>query len=221
MDASRPKPTKKEIAKALDVFVEWFPDVAAELQQATNREAIISHICDNTVPVLAAAKTRTQVEYAQAAVALPQVTPCVMACAVVTVDVVMFILGLWGLHVSNQERLTRAILREQGEDTLRGFARAIHNFSTAQGAKAKAEALFSLFGQIYDAGGFQIIYSIMVLKDELSWWEWVKTGIIAVAQITAWFASDCNAFVAEVALTIMSAAEQLIEDAIKAVKACS
>ena len=49
---------------------------------------------------------------------------------------------------------------------------------------------------------------------------WVNTGVIAVAQIIAWFATDGVAFIAEAALSIMSA-EQLIEDAIKAGKACS
>ena len=54
----------------------------------------------------------------------------------------------------------------------------------------------------------------------MTWWEWVNTGVIAVAQIIAWFATDGVAFIAEAALSIMSA-EQLIEDTIKAGKACS
>ena len=53
----------------------------------------------------------------------------------------------------------------------------------------------------------------------MTWWEWVKTGMIAVAQIMVWFATDGVAFVAEAALSIMSA-ESLIEDAIKADKVC-
>ena len=54
----------------------------------------------------------------------------------------------------------------------------------------------------------------------MTWWDWTKTGLIAVAQITAWFATDGVAFIAEAAMTIMNA-EQLIEDAVKAVKACN
>ena len=48
----------------------------------------------------------------------------------------------------------------------------------------------------------------------------MSTGIVALAQIAAWVASDGIAFIAEVALTIMSAT-QLIEDSIKASRACS
>ena len=71
------------------------------------------------------------------------------------VDVVFVVIGLVGLHVSNEERITRAIIRELGGDTLRGFSRAIHAFSDADGAMNKAKALFKLFGQIFNAGGFQ------------------------------------------------------------------
>ena len=144
-------------------------------------------------------------------------TPCTEAIAVFISDVVFLVLGLVGLHVSNQERITRALLRELGEDTLRGFLRAIRNFNTASGAYEKAKALFAIFGGIYKAGGFRAVFK--VLKDEMSWWEWVKTGVIATAQIAAWFASDGAAFIAEVALNIMSA-EQLIEDGIKVGKCC-
>jgi hypothetical protein len=145
-------------------------------------------------------------------------TPCTEAIGVFIADVVFLVLGLAGLHVSNQERITRALLRELGEDTLRGFLRAIHNFNEAKGATAKAKALFTIFGQIYKAGGFRAV--LKVIKDEMTWWEWVKTGVIAAAQIVAWVATDGVAFIAEVALNIMSA-EQLIEDGIKATKICS
>ena len=145
-------------------------------------------------------------------------TPCAEAIGVFLADVVFLVLGLMGLHVSNQERITRALMRELGEDTLRGFLRAIQKFNEASGAYEKAKALFAIFGGIYKAGGFRAVFK--VLKDEMSWWQWLKTGVIAVAQIVAWFASDGVAFIAEVALNIMSA-EQLLEDGIKAVKVCS
>ena len=81
----------------------------------------------------------------------------------------------------------------------------------------KAKALFKLLGGIYKVGCFSAVFK--VLKEEMTWWEWVKTGMIAVAQIMVWFATDGVAFVAEAALSIMSA-ESLIEDAIKADKVC-
>ena len=69
------------------------------------------------------------------------------------VDVVFFVLGLAGLHTSNNERITRAILRELGADTLKGLARAVRDFSEADGAYNKAKALFTLcMDSIYSAG---------------------------------------------------------------------
>ena len=133
-------------------------------------------------------------------------------------DVVFLVLGLVGLHVHNQERITRAVLRKLGEDTLRGFLRSIRNFNEAKGAYAKAKALFKIFREIYKAGGFRAVFK--EIKKEMTWWEWLKTGVIAVAQIAAWFLTDGAAFIAEVALNIMSA-EQLLENGIKAVKVCS
>jgi len=44
----------------------------------------------------------------------------------------------------------------------------------------------------------------------MRWWTWIKTGIIACAQIVAWFATS---------LQIMSA-ETLIEDSISCGKKC-
>jgi len=55
-------------------------------------------------------------------VAVQGMSHCVEACAIVTVDVVFFVLGMLGLHISCEEKISRAILRELGEDTLHGFA---------------------------------------------------------------------------------------------------
>ena len=55
---------------------------------------------------------------------------------------------------------------------------------------------------------------------DLSWWDYVKFSVIATAQLTAWFATDGAAFIAEVALVIMNA-EQLIESAADWVANCA
>lgn len=220
MSASKTKPTKEQYLEAVDTLAKWFPEDAAILKE--KRNDIVHHIIEGTNPapgsVLHSKISAVPEAMVMAAIAIPSLTPCEEACAVVVVDVIFFVFGLVGLHVSNQERLNRAIIRELGPETLRGLARAIEAFSTADGAVAKATALFTLMGQIYNAGGFGAAFK--VVKDEMSWWDWTKTGIIAVAQITAWFATDGIAFIAEAALTIMSA-EQLIEDSIKAGNACS
>ena len=216
-EMSKQNPTREQIAEAVDTLGKWFPEEAPKL--AKYREAIIDHVVRKSEPAAdSALATMKYSETRPVLVELPTLTPCEEACIKVVVDVVFLVIGLVGLHASNEERITRAIIRELGGETLRGFSRAIHAFSDADGAMNKAKALFTLFGQIYNAGGFKA--ALKIIKDEMTWWDWVKTGLIAVAQITAWFATDGVAFVAEVALSIMSA-EQLIEDAVKAVKDCN
>ncbi len=218
---SKAKLTPEQLTEALDTLGKWFPEEAPKL--AKYREAIVRHIVQGTEPApdspLATMKYETTPEAAiMLAATIPGLTPCQEACGMVAADTVIFAFGLAGLHVSNQERIARAIIQELGGETLRGLSRAILAFSEADGALSKAKALFTLMGQIWSAGGFSAAFKVM--KDEMSWWDWTKTGVIAVAQITAWFATDGVAFIAEAALSIMSAT-QLIEDAVKAVKACS
>ena len=207
---------KQQIEVAIDKLVEWFPEEAENLN--TNRELIVNNILnDIPEPPASLSEIKHTVPKEEIELTLPHLTPCEKAIGMVVFDIVMFVFGLVGLHVSNQERLNRALIREIGPTTLRGFARSIHNFSAAEGKMAKAKALFSIMGEIWNAGGFRAAFK--VVKDEMSWWEWAKTGIIATVQITAWFATDGIAFIAEAALSIMSA-EQLIEDSIKVGKVC-
>lgn len=218
---SKPRLSRQQLAEALDKLAKWFPEERTSLKK--HSEAIIRCVLEGTEPgpnsaLLLEKATQPEDDLKPFVQATSTLSPCLEAIGVVLVDVVFFVFGLFGLHVSNQERIARALFRELGVDTLRGFLRAIHNFKEAKGAKDKAKALFSIIGGIWNAGGFRAVFK--VLKDEMSWWEWVKTGIIAVAQLTAWFATDGVAFVAEAALSIMSA-ENLIEAAVKADKVCS
>ena len=202
--------------EALNQLAIWFPEEETNLKN--NRDAIIKCILEGTEPAPGSKLLSLKSSAAhEPLAALPSLTPCEEAIGVVIFDAVMFFLGLVGLRVSNQERIARALLRELGPDTLRGFRAAIHNFNKAEGALNKAKALFKILGGIYNAGCFRAVFK--VLKDEMTWWEWVKTGIIAVAQIMVWFASDGVAFAAEAALSIMSF-ESLIEDSIKVDKVC-
>ena len=218
MATTKAKLTEKQVSDSLQTFAKWFPEEAESIEK--HRSHIIRHIVEGTSPDASsplhiqsyATKASTK------AAAEISFSPCAEAIGAFIVDVVFLVLGLLGLHVSNQESIARALLRELGEDTLRGFLRSIRNFNQAEGAFAKAKALFTIFGEIYNAGGFRAVFK--VIKDEMSWWEWLKTGVIAAAQIAAWVASDGAAFIAEVALNIMSA-EQLIEDGVKAAKICS
>lgn len=214
--------TRDQIENALDQLIEWVPEEADNIN--SNKEELVSLIQNDTIPAPGSYLLSTEYAIPDETSSdnlqlfeLPSLTPCEEACGMVAFDVVLFVVGLFGLHISNQERLTRELLRELGPDTLRGLARAIHNFSAADGALAKAKALFSVLGGIWNAGGFKAVFK--VLKDEMSWWQWAKTGAIMFLQIGAWFLTDGAAFIAEAALSIMSA-EQLIKDSVAVGQEC-
>jgi len=213
--------SKDQVQQSLNQLSEWFPLEAPQFK--SHEELIVQSILQQEEPqelteIEFSSTTTTTVESEVSVdIELPTPTPCEEAIGMCIVSIVMFVFGLLGLHVSNQERLSRELLRELGPDTLRGFKAAIHNFSVAQGKKNKALALFKIAGGIYKAGGFKAAFK--ALEHEMGWWAWTKAAIISCAQFTAWFASDGVAFVAEVVLTIMSA-EQLIESADKVVETC-
>jgi len=81
-------------------------------------------------------------------------TPCEEACGVVGVDGIFFLMGLMGLHVKNNEMITRTLMREMGEETLNGFASQIHQFNEAKTALEKAKAFFSIMSSVNKASGF-------------------------------------------------------------------
>lgn len=221
---SKAKPTREQITEALDTLGKWFPEEAPKLVKY--REAVVDHIFRGTDPAPGSPLASLTHEHApeaaapdaaELAAAVPGLSPCTEACLMATTQAVLFVFGLVGLHVSNQERIARALLRELGQETLRGFDRAILAIKEADGAMAKAKALFKFLGQVWKAGGFKAAFK--AAKSEMSWWDWTKTAITAVAQITAWFASDGAAFIAEAVLNIMSAV-QLIEACNKVAKEC-
>lgn len=215
------RPNQRQLGEASNTLIQWFPEERTSLKK--HRDAILQCVLTNKIPVLNSPLLFQEAILLEegcfhAQNALAALTPCQEAILRVCVEAVSFEMSLVGLHMSNKERVARALLRELGQDTLNGFRRAIQNFNEAEGALRKAKALYTIIDGICNAGGFRAV--LKVLKDEMTWWEWTKTAIISVAQLTAWIASDGVAFVAEAALSIMSATS-LIEAALKATKACS
>jgi hypothetical protein len=180
----------------------------------THKANIIGQITQGTTP---SAPVPQKIAVADAGADF-HLTPCMEACATVFVDMIFVGLGLMGIKVKNNARVTRTLLRELGQDTINGLPRLIHDFSNATSPLARAKILWSIF-----SGGMKASMLKAVLKelyDQMSWWDWTKSGVIAAAQIAAWVASDGIAFIAEVDLVLYTA-EQLVEDAAKAVEVCA
>jgi len=211
------------IDKGIDILSQWLPDDAETIQ--AHKQKIIQLMLKNETP-----KSESPLHHighhksaAPTLILLADLnpldllTPCELAIGEVVVDLVFFALGLAGLHFQKNLNVTRALLKEMGDKVLNGFLSDIHTLAQAEGALAKAKASFPLLGGIYNAGGISAI--IKAIDDQMSVWEWVKTGIIMAAQFVSWFATDGVAFIAEVSLSIMSA-EGLIQDTIKATDVC-
>lgn len=136
----------------------------------------------------------------------------------VSVDAMFLALGLLGIKVSNNERITRVMLRELGQDTIHGLRGTIHNFVNATSKWDKAKQLFSIVGSVMNITMLKAILKELV--DEMSWWDWTKMSVIALAQFTAWVASDGIAFIGEAALVVMTASD-LGRDSVDAVTKCA
>jgi hypothetical protein len=153
-----------------------------------------------------------------AAAAMVGISPCVTGVASVIVDVIFMALGFVGLHVSANEAANRAVLRLLGQDTINGFMSLFHNLNTATTMAEKAKGIWSILGAAYNAGMVKGVLG--AIKDSMEWWDWVITGVAAVAQIVALVATDGVAFIAEIALNTV-AIGYVVSDSAKAIQACA
>ncbi len=206
-----------QLENALSEFEGWFPEESENINE--HRAEILDNLLTLSDPAPGSplyAVTYAAVEPEDPAPA-EVLTPCVIACGVCAANAAIFAIGLVGLRIANQKRVAELLPRQMGPAALRGLRNTINELKNAPGAYAKAKALFSLAGGIYTAGGFKAVFKVM--KDEMSWLQWIRTGVTLVAQFVAWFATAGAAFIALAALTIDSAIT-LIQSVIDAVKKC-
>ncbi|KVU30239.1 hypothetical protein WL35_06780 [Burkholderia ubonensis] len=144
-------------------------------------------------------------------------SPCAIAIGTVVGDAFGIVFQFLGINEKETRAATRALLAELGEDTLRGLSAKIHDIANATSIVDKAKEIWGLISEVKNAVGFKGI--VKALKDSMHWYDWVITGVTAVAQLTAWFATDGVAFIAELALEGAYVA-QLVEDAVNAVDTC-
>ncbi|WP_207429034.1 hypothetical protein [Pedobacter sp. SYSU D00535] len=236
--------TTDSVKNALAQLSDWFPEHSEAIDEY--HDDLVHHIVKGTKPddetlneltvgevsganiaqanVAAAAAAHLSATGASHAAAIEFFTikdiftPCNLSIGTALLNVGLFVLGLVGLKATANTNVTRALLTEMGAAPLNNFLSMFRNFSNATGAWDRAKTLFSIAGSMYKACGFKAIFKAWV--DEASWFDWVRTGAIAIAQLIAWFATDGVAFVAQVAMTIMSA-EMLIESIVKAISTCS
>jgi len=214
----------EDIQKALDEFRRMFPEQERQLRQneAQIRKAVANFLVDDRIVSL-------RPEVHQPLVQAPAVrlcsvegvtSTCPFAIGVVVVDCIFMTLGFVGLHASNTELIARAAAREIGEEVVHDlpkWLKLINAFREAGGIGAQSKAVFDIGSAAYKAGMFKAVLTSII--SSMEWWDWVITGVTAVAQIGALFLTDGAAFIAELALN-GAAVATVVSDSAKAVDIC-
>jgi len=214
-----PNYTQQDLERGVELLAKAVPEEAEQL--LAHKSMIAAQIQLGTAPP--ANSVLAQLSFQAPSFEIDQdvldgLTPCQIAIGKVAVDAVFIIIGLFGLRTSAEAKMSNAIIKAMGGKGLNGLQMAIRDFNEAATAYTKAKAFFGIAGGIYYAGGLGAAFK--VLKEEMGWWDWTKTGVLVFLQLAAWFASEGAAFIAEVAMIIMQA-EQMIEDSIACGKACA
>ncbi|WP_350304605.1 hypothetical protein [Photorhabdus viridis] len=208
--------SKEELAKALTPYYKDFYDQLSDYQKSNISLDIVvndahKRLFLNNLTHLRIDRELKPIEYAG-------VSPCILAIGTVVADAFGLVFQFLGINEAETRAATRALLKELGQDTLRGLLATIEDFKNATSLLDKAKIIWSLISEIKNAVGFSGI--IKALKDSMHWYDWVITGVTAAAQLTIWFATDGAAFIAELALAGAAIATLGI-DAANAVHVCS
>ena len=147
---------------------------------------------------------------APAAPAAPAATSAdkAKAIAAVAFDVIALALSLLDVNVPKTDAFVETVATKAGEPALLGFESVIKEIGEAYDNKdvvGLGKSIFELLDGVHKLDVFDAIWD--QVKEGMSWWDWAKTGLVAAAQFTAWFATDGVAFVAEVALVVFNAVE--------------
>jgi hypothetical protein len=122
--------------------------------------------------------------------------------------------GVIGLHLPNK-RLWMAVCQKTGPGWRYGLRNIHQEFSAAKKAKDGLTMGKIAMRTVCSAGHVlgvkavaQLLFGTMTMED------WLKTGAIAIAQLTIWLGTEGAAAIAQIAMVALSA-EGLIEDSVK------
>ncbi len=201
---------------AMDEMMQMVPEEAAQIAQYASQ--LRAHVVEDSEPPASVldigyAVPPDSIETRSPA-ALSNCATCVIRCGI---DVTLLAFSIAGLRSANTRRVIDAAISAVDGTPLRGIEHLVFQYDAAFGAWEKAKVAFKIFGGFYNSGGCRAV--LRALRDEMSWWDWMVTGLIMVAQMIAFVLSDGIVFVAEVALVILGFAN-LAEDIYFAVTAC-
>ncbi len=124
------------------------------------------------------------------------VSACATMIVTTSIDCAMIVLQAIGVPENVAKICGQAIVAEAGPEALSGLEQSFKDIEAATSNRSKALKIFTLFGEIYKITGIRQILG--ALEHHMAWYEWVLMGVIIIAQVTAWVATDGAGAVAEI-----------------------
>lgn len=142
---------------------------------------------------------------------------CLMALATVAIDAVGVVFQFLGISELQSRAAARSMLAELSPEVLYGLRATVHDLSIATSTYDKASLIYSIFGQIKNAVGYQGIKQ--ALAHSMHTLDYVVMSVTIIAQLTAWFATDGAAVIAEMTLAGAMLTTTVL-DSVHAAQAC-
>ncbi|AWK41065.1 hypothetical protein GPY51_13940 [Photorhabdus laumondii subsp. laumondii] len=145
-------------------------------------------------------------------------SPCIHAIGIVVADAFKLAFKFMGIHKPERESATQILLKKLGHDAIHELLTIVHNLKNSNSITDKSKHTWSLISAVESILGISGITDC--LKETMHWYNWMITGITAIAQLTIWFATGGAAFIAEIALAGPAIA-RLALDSVDAANTCS
>lgn len=146
---------------------------------------------------------------------------CLISVGGTSIEACVFFISIAGIRVKAPRKVYRLAGSKIGLQSLGHIRSIIFDLSEAirvRNAKAAGKAVFELFKSVYKLDIHGIV--IEIIKQEVSWWEWIVMGAELIAQLALWFVTGGLALIAKIALTIFDAI-YLIDSVSETVNTCS
>ncbi|WP_036770669.1 hypothetical protein [Photorhabdus australis] len=145
-------------------------------------------------------------------------SPCTHAIGIVVADAFKLAFKFMGIHKPERESATLILLKKLGHEAIHELFTIVHNLKNSNSITDKSKHTWSLISAVEDILGITGITDC--LKETMHWYNWMITGITAIAQLTIWFATGGTAFIAEIALA-GPAISRMVLDSGNAINTCS
>ncbi len=141
----------------------------------------------------------------------------VLSIVAVMGDVLGMAFQMLGIVETEARSAARELLRDMKQDIFRGFIPVLQEIKESSSVAQIAQLVWTLFARINDILGLNAI--LRSLRNAMSWGEWIISGSVITAQLSAWFMTDGAAFIEEVKLDVIGLAA-LMKDTTIAVETC-